>query len=405
MPLYFTEVCDLLNALEKISKSDPPHLPLRSYQKYSGVIQSWFASFKISLHSNKVDPVVLLSALYPAKRTDRIFNIQAKSLTRKLRRCLKLGSSRWPELQKWTSPGHGDLSECVERVLKQAEFLELPACKQVTLQQIDDALASIASRCRFSGAKTRQSSSENEASVLDILGRVYGKLQSREAKWLTRIILKDLSCIDLDGHRGIIYSCIDPRLPTAMQMYDDFESAIAALRALSASQPSGLGQSGRTQPCLDDACHLTPRIGTKIGPPSWAKAKGGIRHALNIVNGRTMSLERKYDGEYCQIHVDLSKGDDCIQIFSKSGKDSTEDRKGIVPSIKDGLRLRRSDCSLRQKGILEGELLVWDDRRQNICDFHVIRKHVSRSGVFLGTDQDSLSVFAFFRGTIQNCQC
>jgi DNA ligase-4 len=54
-----------------------------------------------------------------------------------------------------------------------------------------------------------------------------------------------------------------------------------------------------------------------------------------------MSCEEKLDGEYCQIHIDLSKlggpskgrnlskGSDCIQIYSKSGKDSTQDRKAL----------------------------------------------------------------------------
>lgn len=40
-----------------------------------------------------------------------------------------------------------------------------------------------------------------------------------------------------------------------------------------------------------------------------------------------MSMERKYDGEYCQIHIDLSKkNDEWLKIFSKSGRDSTGDR-------------------------------------------------------------------------------
>lgn len=33
--------------------------------------------------------------------------------------------------------------------------------------------------------------------------------------------------------------------------------------------------------------------------------------------------------EYCQIHINLTKGKDWIKIFSKSGRDSTHDRVGI----------------------------------------------------------------------------
>ena len=389
MPLFFSELCELLNALERFSRRDPPYLPAQFRQKYKDAIQSWFSSYKISIHSTRVDPTVLLSTLCPTKRTDRVYNIQAQSLSRKLRRSLQLGISRWPELERWQQSGNGDLGECVERILKQAEFPKPLACKQVQVQEVDDALATIASRCRFSGPKARLPFLGNDAEVPEILGRIYQRLQSREAKWFTRLILKDYSCIGLDKYQYLIYSCIDPRLRIAMQMYDEFQPAIAALKALPASRLSHSGQEGRIQQCLYDGRLLSPQIGVKVGSPRWAKAKGGVMHAVSMIDDRTMSVERKYDGEYCQIHVDLSKGQDCIQIFSKSGKDSTEDRKGVVSSTKHGLRIGRNDCSFRQKCILEGELLVWSDKEMQILDFHKIRKHVSRSGSFLGNEEDS----------------
>jgi DNA ligase-4 len=40
-------------------------------------------------------------------------------------------------------------------------------------------------------------------------------------------------------------------------------------------------------------------------------------------------VERKYDGEYCQIYIDLSKDNDPIRIFFKSGRDSTDNRIGL----------------------------------------------------------------------------
>jgi DNA ligase-4 len=44
---------------------------------------------------------------------------------------------------------------------------------------------------------------------------------------------------------------------------------------------------------------------------------------------------------------------------------------------------------LKSSCILEGELVVYSDKNSKILDFHKIRKHVSRSGAFLGTDKDS----------------
>jgi DNA ligase-4 len=71
-----------------------------------------------------------------------------------------------------------------------------------------------------------------------------------------------------------------------------------------------------------------------------------------------MSVERKYDGEYCQIHIDLSRASDGIKIFSKSGKDSTIDRIRLHRALRDSLKLDTADCRIKRLCILEGELLV-----------------------------------------------
>ena len=390
MPLLLTQLCDLLSALESTSKHDPPMLPARQQEKYKMFIKEWFASYKISIHSHRIDAAVLLSALFPAKRTDRVYNIQIPRLTKTLKRCLRLGLGRQKHLDQWQHPGRGDLGDCVARVLQEAEHPEPLLHRQVTVQQVDDALAFIASRSRFSGPKARRRfNSDDDAKVLDTLTDIYLRLQSREAKWFTRMILKDYSNLDLDKYRLLIYSCIDPRLPVAMQIYDDFEAAMLELRGLPSSQTADAGLGVVTRCGANDAHLLPPRIGIKVGPPKWIKAKGGVKHAASVINGRRMSIERKHDGEYCQIHVDLSKGDDCIQIFSKSGKDSTADRSGVHETIKRGLRIGHPGCGFSDKCILEGELLIWSDETNSILEFHKIRKHISRSGIFLGTNEDS----------------
>ena len=384
MPLLFSHLCDLLSTLENLSKRDPPLLPARYYQRVNDTIKTWFTCRRVSIASPDVDAVALLSALFPAKRSDRVYFIQPPKLSQRLRRWLCLGNSRWPLLVQWQQPGRGDLGDCVERVLKEAEFPIPHHRDRVTLEQVDDALGTVAARCRHSAPKVRARGVEEESSALE---SIYRRLQSREAKWFTRLILKDFSCIHVP--EKLVYACVDLRLPVAMQMYHDFESAVSELKKIPASQMVDMTQGGFTQQCANDAYLLPPKTGIKLGPPQWVKAKGGVKHAISIIDGRTMSVERKHDGEYCQIHVDLSKGEDCIQIFSKSGKDSTEDRRGVHTAIKDGLRIGRTDCRFTERCILEGELLVYSDRTQDVLEFHKIRKHVSRSGSFLGTTLDS----------------
>ncbi|KAF6218993.1 hypothetical protein HO133_005537 [Letharia lupina] len=391
MPLLFLQLCNLLSDLEKVSHRDPPLLPAHRQQRYRENIEQWFTTHRVSINSPDIDLVVLLSALFPEKRTDRVYNIKLKSLTNLLKRCLGLGKDRLEMLDQWRKPGRGSLCDCVERALRQAEFPEQPA-NQITLEQVDEALATIAGKCRFSGPKVKGPKDsflevEDGRQVLKILGQTYKRMQSREAKWFTRMILKDYSCLDLS--ESMVYHHLDVRLPTAMQMYDNFEAAISELRGLPASQMAGSNQGALIQRRANDARLLQPRIGVKLGPPKWVKAKGGVKHAVSVVDGRTMSIEKKHDGEYCQIHIDMSKGEECIQIFSKSCKDSTSDRRGVHRAIKDSLRIGRHDCGFSRKCILEGELLVWSDKTKGILEYHKLRKHVSRSGSFLGTELDS----------------
>ena len=288
-------------------------------------------------------------------------------------------------LDQWRVPGRGDLADCVERLLQPTDDPLTLASTVVTLKDVDIALATLASKSRFSGPKAREY--EIDHRIQASLEYIFRKLHSKEAKWLTRMILKDFSCLDLK--EGVVYSAFDSRLPAAMEMYDDLESALLQHRKLSEVEKAASHQDGQLDRRVNSVWQLKPQIGTKVGRPRWIKAKGGIKHALSIIDGRTMSVERKHDGECCQIHVDLGKGKDCIQIFSKSGKDSTSDRKGVHDAIKEGLRIGQSDCQFSRNCILEGELLVWCDKKGAILDFHKIRKHIARSGTFLGTTEDS----------------
>ena len=259
----------------------------------------------------------------------------------------------------------------------------------ITVASIDTVLASIASKIRFSGPDIKNLENGENMKDSRSIQNVYKMLYSRDAKWLTRMVLKDFSCLELP--ETMVYAAFDPRLPTAMRMYDDFRVAISELKDMPASQMACISRRGWNKDCrcAEDPNLLVPRIGVKVGRATRVKARGGVKHAVSMIEGRTTSIERKYDGEYCQIHIDLSKGEDFIKIFSKSCKDSTHGRNGVHQAIKEGLRIGSKDCGFSRNCILEGELLVWSDKSNDILEFHKIRKHVSRSGIFIGTKEDS----------------
>ncbi|KAG7113627.1 DNA ligase 4 like protein [Verticillium longisporum] len=295
-------------------------------------------------------------------------------------RALCLGSSRFAHLRRYENSGSGeDLADCVAGILTETPN---PVSKldQVTVEEIDALLNGLAANCRFSSHSVRQSYWNTGCENKETLGELYRQVHAREAKWLTRIILKQIQLTALDP--SIVYGSYDARLPFVARVQESFEVALTSLRELRASNPLGIGTQNLVHV-------IKPILGTKVGRQTWLKGRS-IKHCIGL-HPKRISCEKKMDGEYCQVHVDLSKGSRSVQIFSKSGKDSTQDRVGIHKAIRDSLGVGGSKPKISQGCVLEGELLVYNEREGRILPFHKIRKYVLRSGVLLGTQKDSPS--------------
>ncbi|KAL2019635.1 hypothetical protein VTK56DRAFT_9450 [Thermocarpiscus australiensis] len=373
MPFLFSYVCDLLQRLEdnRVARTG-----LRSN---ATIIQDWFRGHQAQLYRNDHSSAALLSALLPEKRTDRVYFIREKKLQIVIGRALGLGRSRIAQLRRWSKPeARVDLAECVESILKETPNPISPTHREVTVEEIDELLHCIASTCRFSSPAVRSSAADNRLADQELaLGSLYKRLSARDAKWLTRLVLKNYEPVVLD--QQVVYASYHPLLPAILKVQDD----LAVAGRILDSQKRDRAVTGKTEL----AQYLKPTLGVKIGRQAWIKGRS-IKHCLSMLQGR-VSCEEKVDGEYCQIHIDLSKGYDCIQIFSKSGKDSTRDRIALHDSIRKSLQLGQPFCPLKSGCVLEGELVVYSDKDSRILDFHKIRKHMLRSGSFLGTKQDS----------------
>jgi DNA ligase-4 len=114
-------------------------------------------------------------------------------------------------------------------------------------------------------------------------------------------------------------------LPLILKVQEDFATAIQTLQTAKGKLlPNSLKSSPSRNRILDG---LKPKLGVKVGRQDWFKGRS-IKHCLDMGRGR-MSIEQKLDGEYCQIHIDVTGAKPRVQIFSKSGKDSTEDRQKL----------------------------------------------------------------------------
>ncbi|KAK1995609.1 ATP dependent DNA ligase domain-containing protein [Colletotrichum falcatum] len=371
MPLSFVLVCDLLESAHKQCKAGNKNLNQR--------VSDWFTQHRRHIDDPGTDASALLSTLLPDKRTDRVYAIQADTLSSIIGRALCLGASRVKELRRYNEPGRGeDLADCVAKILKETPNPVFVGKDAVTVEEIDSALNSLAASCRFSSPAVRASQPRSNSRRDEILGELYLRVQAREAKWLTRLILKSFQPVMLDP--GHVYHCYDPLLPKILKVQDDFSAALSLLQNLRREPSLRRGMEDKDRDVL--IRHLTPVLGVKVGRPYWLKARS-IKHCMKLGHGR-MSCEKKIDGEYCQIHIDLTKGFKCIQIFSKSGKNSTNDRAALHGAIRDSLGIGKPNCKLVRGCILEGELV-----EKKILPFHKIRKYVSRSGSFINTEADS----------------
>jgi DNA ligase 4 len=295
-------------------------------------------------------------------------------------RCLLLNSSRTQELHNWRKPGNGDLGAWVERVVK--VFDAAKSNFSVTVEEIDSALHKIAARCRCSAPEVRATADHSRDASQD-LESLLRRLQSHEIKWLVRILLKDLSPVMLDPNH--ILRSFHFLLPGLLKFQNSLSHALALLRGPMKqyhANPDPLLQALLKQ---NAAKLLKPQVGVKVGQPYFCKS-WSFKHCMDLIREKRWIIERKYDGEYCEIHIDMDNESDWIAIFSKSGKNSTRDRKGIHKLVRRCLRIDQPDCQFDSKCILVGEMVVFSENDQTIQEFHRIRDHVARSRRYIGTD-------------------
>ncbi|KAK4996412.1 hypothetical protein LTR66_003966 [Elasticomyces elasticus] len=277
MTLYFSNVCSLFDELDS-----PVLLQADRHGLSAGGL------------------IALLSSLLSERRTDRVYGLREARLVLVLKRSLGLGISRVNDLEGYKTAGNGDLGECVERVIASDGP---PALPEVTLDEVDRALHAVAEDCRFSTPSVRTLPSPDEATAS--LFHLFPRLSPRSAKWLVRLVLR--TAVPLD--EATVLKSTHFLLPDLYRFQQDFDAAVTLLR----------GPLSRFPPKPDALSEvlLREQASTLLRPAVGVKLTGK----------RRWSVERKYDGEYCEVHVDLKRGlQNCIQIYSKSGKESTADR-------------------------------------------------------------------------------
>ncbi|KAK8229275.1 hypothetical protein HDK90DRAFT_493541 [Phyllosticta capitalensis] len=388
MPLKFTAVCELFQTLEDIITRDPPYLPAMKDKKLRQTAQQWFRTHRKTI-DNDGNHLAVLSTLFPERRIDRVYGMQSKTLEKLVARCLIFGEEKHRQLSRWRERDGGDLGECVAQIEKDFDCVPLPS-GGLMVEDVDAGLTELAARCRFSGPDVMKKVS---AAVPDqIIKPLFYKMHSREKKWFIRLILKSLGHLQSDWNRieALLVHEFHFLLSLLLRSKDDLIEAAKLLCGDLKKYPAQPDFQSR-QIFLEEAeaMIVRPQIGIKVGRPNWAKARS-FKNCLSMVGQGQWIIERKYDGEFVELHVDMSKGHrNCIKIFSKNGRDSTQDRRELHKTLRECLRIGQDDCKFKERCILLGEMVVWSDLEQKVMGFEKLRKYVSRAGSFLGTEKDS----------------
>lgn len=195
-----------------------------------------------------------------------------------------------------------------------------------------------------------------------ILTELYLSMTSIEAKWITRIILKNLSlCIEpkffFDSFHGWMWK--------VYLMKNDLEKTCKViteiiLEGYTTTQLNTISFASVAQK------YFQPELGTNIAIMECGRGKG-IDHVAERMKGKVCYVETKFDGERLQAHYD-STWPEPFKFFSKSGRNSTFNRRLCQQQLLDAIETKKvRNC------ILEGELLVYNEINKCIEPFGTVQ--------------------------------
>jgi DNA ligase-4 len=307
MGLTFGAVCSLLQSIENITTRQPRLTPPHQKEGVRQVISNWLTHHRHQLDDPATDGAAVLSALLPRRRKDRVYGLRSPLLAKKLSRLLALNHAQRALFNGWTTGVHGDLGAYVERAMRPWDGT-FSTKHAIPVDRVDNLLVQLAARHRCSNAAIRRLQDRNldtDTELRDILVR----LESWEAKWLVRLILRDYCTIELDEHHLLQHYHF--LLPDLLMFQDDFDAVFNMLRGDLKCFPSAPSVTEEPGMRVEAAQRLKPIVGVKVGRPRFLKAwvsvttttgfrqqliNQSFKHGFQLVGNQAWAAEVKYDG-------------------------------------------------------------------------------------------------------------
>ncbi|KAK0124038.1 hypothetical protein ONS95_009024 [Cadophora gregata] len=201
MPFPFVYLCDLLDKLEGIHVREVAYLPKDRRSLTKDALMSWFRMHRWRINAQDTDGNAVLMMLRPERQTDREYGLEAY-MEQILARIFKMPTEMYQRLKSWRddAQNHGDLGSRLCKVLQDMKIIPPSStASKISADEIDQALLRIAIFNAGSSVavKSLKELDETPPDRIDVLEGLYLRLQPREAKWLTRIVLKNFGPVTL----------------------------------------------------------------------------------------------------------------------------------------------------------------------------------------------------------------
>ncbi|KAM0749298.1 hypothetical protein T439DRAFT_381674 [Meredithblackwellia eburnea MCA 4105] len=395
--IHFSHFCSLVDQLGRKKRIESKR----------NVLKLWIDNIKLVNKENGLPQgtvAIFFRLLFPEQGVRRRYGMQEQVLCEYLESYFKTRKGRfdgWNEVtmeQRSRSTGclGLEVKRWMEHRFERTGIREGPKrIGELTLGQADKLLDQLASFCQFSAKEVLVLRPPNRT-PRDILKDLFDHLPSLELSIMIQVILRDLgpSLNPLPSLSGVQAS----RNFTA-----NAGDQIDVGDALKAWDGDGRWtRLWRVRWDLDEVAREVEKVGWEKRLSEWkpvigtpvqipkTERPGTCDRATRMLRG-PVAVETKYDGERLQVHVDFELNH--IQIFSKSGRDSTEDRRLLHPIIRASLSLAplasdflTTDIRLFQRLpsssanshvrkprhtqlILEGEMVSYDEREERIDEY------------------------------------
>ncbi|KAH9219351.1 hypothetical protein DL95DRAFT_443454 [Leptodontidium sp. 2 PMI_412] len=201
MPFPFVYVCDLLDKIEGICVREVPLLQRDRVSQTKDSLISWFITHRWRINAQDTNSKSVLMILKPERQTDREYGVE-EYLEQILARIFKMPTPMYEKLKQRRDEAHnnGDLGLRLCQIMREMNITPYSAtASKISVEEIDQSLLRIAIFNDGSSlaVKSLKEQNENPPDRIEVLEKLYTRLQPREAKWLTRIIIKNYGPVTL----------------------------------------------------------------------------------------------------------------------------------------------------------------------------------------------------------------